>query len=80
MRDYDDAEVWEIQGVHGQVSFLVNDEVVLLHTGDEKNVPVDMFMAMVEPGCPIEMTREQAIGLAELMLRVLKPDSPAEGD
>lgn len=67
-----ECRLWTIDGVNDDhVTLLVNGDVVILHTGDQEVLWVDMLYAGIQPGKPVEMTRAQAIGLAQLILREL---------
>jgi hypothetical protein len=67
----DDApiDVWTIEAVNGgQVTFLINGEVIMLLTSGEEQVFLDDIFAQRVPGKPVELKKEQAIRLARLIL------------
>lgn len=65
------ARLWTREGVNGDVLLLINGGVVILHTGDAMLQHIDMLYAGQQPGRPVEMTREQARGLALMILEAL---------
>jgi hypothetical protein len=68
------CNLWTVNAVNdGRVTLLVNGEVVILHAGDQEVFSVDLLFAGIQPGKPVEMTKPQAIHLAQLILRVLGP-------
>lgn len=72
-------DVWTIEGVNdGEVTFLVNGEVIILHTSVGTQNYVDDLFAGRAAGRPVELKKEQAIRLARLILSVLEGTGEGE--
>lgn len=69
--DWPTPEVHTIHGVDGDVQFIVNGGVHILHTGDQPVYSMDMLFARQQPGRPVELNRDQAFQLAHTILRAL---------
>jgi hypothetical protein len=67
--------VWTIEVVDdAQITFLINGEVIMLHTSDQATVYLDDLFAQRAPGKPVELKKEHALQLARLILHTLGED------
>lgn len=60
--------MWTIDGVHGTVSLLVNDEVIMIYTAGHHTVSPDEMFGLATEGQPVELTPDMAMGLATLLI------------
>ena len=60
-----------VEAVDGNVTVVVNGEVVIVHTsGLDTTIVLDGIYAALTPGKPVELTFSQARQLAHLILRL----------
>jgi hypothetical protein len=76
--EQDPVDLWTINGVDGQVTFVAHGEVFMLHTGfRDQPVNLDDLLARHILGLPVELTRIQAMSLIRVMLNELgQPENP----
>jgi hypothetical protein len=73
-----EPDAWILQGVHGIVTLVFHGEVVMVHTSDDHLHHPDALFSRTAEGRPTEMTRTQALHLAEILFRILGEDPPSE--